>query len=107
MSETIFPTRSISSGSSPDSISFPNRLHKTLRKYSCLGKERKLLESVNIPTNVLINPIFERAFSCFSIPSFWSRNHHPEPNCTFPFTDPSLKFPIIVAIISLSAGFRL
>ena len=77
------------------------------RKYSCLGKERKLLESVSMPMNLLSSPILERAFNCFTIPSFWSRNHHPEPYWIFPATEPSLKFPTMVAKRSLSAGLRL
>lgn len=36
----------------------------------------KLRESVSIPTNRLSKPTFESAFSCQSMPSFWSRNHH-------------------------------
>jgi len=35
--------------------------------------------------------------SCHSIASFWSRNHHPLPNWTFPAIEPSWKFPAIVA----------
>ena len=42
-----------------------------------------------------------------SIPSSWSRNHQAEPYCIFPGTLPSWKLPIMVAISSLSAGFRL
>ena len=42
-----------------------------------------------------------------SMPSSWSRNHQAEPHCIFPGTLPSWKLPIIVAISSLSAGFRL
>src|SRR5690606_10662289 len=103
----IFPVHSISAGNSPFSISSPNKLQRSRRKYSCLGKDKKLRESVSIPTNLLSRPIFERAFIWRVIPSFLSKNHHAEPYCIFPFTEPSLKLPTIEAINSLSAGFRL
>ena len=50
MSETIFPIQGRSLGKSPFSMSLPNKLQSNLRKYSCLGKDKKLRESVNIPT---------------------------------------------------------
>src|SRR5690606_32109518 len=107
MSETSFPSHFSSHGSSPFWTSWPMRLQRIRRKYSCRGNDRKLLESVNMPIKQLSNPIFDKVLSCFSIPSFWSRYHQPEPNCTLPFTDPSLKLPIIVAKTSLSLGFKL
>ena len=67
----------------------------------------ELVESVIIPIKQLRIPILDKVFICFSMPSFWSKNHHPEPNCTFPLMLPSLKLPIMVAITSLSAGFKL
>ena len=103
----ILPVHSMSLGSSPRSISSPNRLHKIRRKYSWRGKERKLRESVSIPINRLIKPILESVFSCLVIPSFWSKNHQALPHCILPATEPSLKLPIMVAISSLSAGLRL
>src|SRR3954464_14626247 len=60
-----------------------------------------------MPTKRLTNPIFESAFNCLVMPSFWSMNHQAEPHCTLPAMDPSLKFPIIVAITSLSEGLLL
>src|SRR5690606_13308686 len=65
--------------------------------YSWRGKDKKLRESVTIPTKRESSPIFDRAFICCSIPSFWSRNHQPVPYCIFPGNEPSLKFPVIVA----------
>ena len=44
---------------------------------------------------------------CCSMPSFWSRNHQPAPNCILPAIEPSWKLPIIVASTSLSVGLRL
>ena len=59
----------MSFGSIPLSISFPKMLHRSLLKYSCLGKERKLLESVSIPIKQLIIPIFDSVLIWFVIPS--------------------------------------
>src|SRR5690606_22641797 len=84
-----------------------NRSHNNLRKYSCLGNDKKLRESVSIPTKRLNRPILDSALICLVIPSFWSRNHHADPNWILPGTEPSLKLPIMVAINSLSAGLRL
>ena len=53
------------------------------------------------------SPQLERAFSCISMPSFWSRCHQPEPNCILPGEDPSWKFPIIVERTKLSQGLTL
>ena len=94
-------------GNSPFSISSPSTLHKMRLKYSCLGKERKLLESVTIPTNRLNKPKLESTFNCFSMPSFWSKNHQAAPYCILPATFPSLKLAAIAANISLSLGFKL
>src|SRR5690606_40787669 len=84
-----------------------NRSHNNLRKYSCLGNDKKLRESVSIPTKRLSKPILDSALICLVIPSFWSRNHQADPNWILPGTEPSLKLPIMVAISSLSAGLRL
>src|SRR3546814_5994550 len=88
-------------------MSSANRLHSTRRKYSCLEYERKLRESVSIPTKQLIRPIFDKVFSCWVMPSSWSRNHHPEPNCILPLVPAAWKFPIMAANTALSAGLRL
>ena len=45
-------------------------INNILLKYSCLGYDIKLLESVIIPTKRLNNPIFDKAFICLIIPSF-------------------------------------
>src|SRR5690606_40908451 len=50
----VDPIKSMSFGRSPLSISLPNKSQRIRRKYSCLGKDKKLLESVSIPTNRLI-----------------------------------------------------
>ena len=34
-----------------------------------------------MPTKRLSRPMFDSALICRSMPSFWSRNHQPEPNC--------------------------
>ena len=60
-----------------------------------------------MPTKWLNIPMLDKALICFSIPSFWSINHQPEPNCIFPTIVPSWKFPVIVANNSLSRGFKL
>src|SRR5690606_41467645 len=60
----ILPIHGMSFGNSPCWISWPNKLHKTLLKYSCLGKDKKLLESVSIPIKQLISPMFDNAFIC-------------------------------------------
>ena len=46
-------------GNNPFSRSSPIILQSNRLKYSCLGKERKLLLSVNIPINLDNNPILE------------------------------------------------
>ena len=48
--------------------------------------ERKLRLSVSMPTKVERMPICAWVVSCASMPSFWSLNHQPEPNCTLPRT---------------------
>ena len=60
-----------------------------------------------MPTNLDSRPRLDSAFICFSMPSFWSKNHQPLPNCIFPGTEPSWKLPIIVAYSSLSRGLML
>src|SRR5690606_31335068 len=107
MSCITCPIHSLSFGNSPFSTSVPNRSHNNLRKYSCLGNDKKLRESVSIPTKRLSKPILDSALICLVIPSFWSRNHQADPNWILPGTEPSLKLPIMVAISSLSAGLRL
>src|SRR5690606_30145732 len=97
----------MSSGIKPLLMSSANRLQSNRRKYSCLEYDKKLLESVSIPTKQLIKPIFDRVFSCWVMPSSWSRNHHPEPNCILPLVPAAWKFPIMAANTALSAGLRL
>jgi len=46
MSEIVFPTQMRSFGKGPFPMSFPNKLDKSLLKYSWRGKDRKLLESL-------------------------------------------------------------
>ncbi len=41
------------------------------------------------------------------MPSLWSRNHQALPYWILPGIDPSWKFPIIVAKVSLSFGLML
>src|SRR6266849_9794996 len=67
---TILPRSFSSLGSSPYSTSRPSILQKTRRKYSCRGKDMNERESVNMPTNRDSSPVFERALSCHSMPSF-------------------------------------
>ena len=62
MSLMIEPIHSGSFGKSPFFMSLPNKLQINLLKYSCLGKERKLLESVSIPIKQLISPILDKIF---------------------------------------------
>ena len=65
------PMKSISeAGSRPCSMSLPTRLHSVRRKYSWRGYERNYRESVSMPTKRLNRPSVERAFICFSMPSF-------------------------------------
>src|SRR5690606_6133296 len=94
-------------GNSPLTISSAKILQSNLLKYSCLGKERKLRESVSIPTKRLIRPMLERLLICLVIPSFWSWYHQAEPYCIFPAILPSLKLPHIAANRSLSEALRL
>ena len=88
-------------------MSSANILQRIRRKYSCRGKDKKLLESVNMPMKRLNKPLLESASICFFMPSFWSRNHHAEPYCILPGMEPSWKLPIMEANTSLSAGLRL
>src|SRR4030065_211284 len=76
MSSIILPSSSVSSGKRPASTSLPSMLHRILRKYSCLGYERKLRESVSMPTNRLRRPIFDRPLICSCMASFSSWNTH-------------------------------
>ena len=55
----------------------------------------------------LNSPIFDKVFNWSVIPSFWSRNHQADPHWILPGKEPSLKFPVMVAMSALSAGFRL
>ena len=66
----------------------------------------KLRESVSIPTKRLRRPSIESASIWRLIPTSWSRNHQPEPNCILPGTEPSLKLYAMVIITSLSLGLR-
>src|SRR3546814_1416152 len=53
-----------------------NKLHSNLRKYSCLGNDRKLRESVSTPTKRLSKPMLDSALICLVIPSFWRSEEH-------------------------------
>jgi len=77
---TYFSNNAISLGTLPSSTHVPSKLHKILLKYSCLGNERKLLESVTIPMKLLIRPILANDFIWLSMPSIVSLNHQAVPN---------------------------
>src|SRR6185312_2303639 len=94
-------------GSRPRSTSSAIMLQSRRRKYSWRENDRKLRESVSMPTNRDSRPRLERASICLRMPSSWSRNHQALPSCIFPGVVPSLKLPMTVAKASLSAGFRL
>lgn len=63
MSVINCPIHGKSLSNKPASKSFPNRLHITRRKYSCLGKLKNERLSVSMPINWLSIPRLEIVFS--------------------------------------------
>ena len=59
-------------------------LQSRRRKYSWRENDRKLRESVSIPTKRESRPRLESASICLRMPSSWSRNHQALPSCIFP-----------------------
>lgn len=58
----IFPSHFSSAGNYPFCTSLLIKLHKIRLKYSCLGNDIKLLESVSIPVKQLNNPMLVYSF---------------------------------------------
>ena len=107
MSLIIFPANLVLEGSSPFSISLPNKLHTIRLKYSCRGKDKKERESVVIPINRGNNPKELTALSRSIIPSSVSKNHQAGPNCILPGIFPSANAPVNAAKEALSLGLLL
>jgi hypothetical protein len=61
------------------------------RKYSWRGKERKLRESVSMPTKRDNKPRLPRLTIWRRMPSMWSLNHQAEPIWILPGLEPSWK----------------